>query len=577
MNDADFATQFIGRVMRVAPELQRAFPQANAVPPDLDTAFVFLADARAQSGFADAAKAIAGVQSDLGGQIEQLVARRTAFGGVVLTNRPTAQTPLTYDMRLLPTRDLDGTVRAPELLQSPETDAVAPAGLAKTAGPSFEDLPSGASFDMFDMLGEAADGDEEGFDSLVADDGTPTLPKPRKSLRAPANGEELFAALEEAQLRSFKRRSAMAAHSLPARLVTEAHPLFDVLSLDVCEAAKQLVINDHTQNNAVKAALNRMTEKEISTELFTGEVTEDDVQVVTDQHALLERTHDTLATLGLEEQDCIEVIHTLSMRLMGAVEQAWALQDDAASPDPATMRSQARQAACWVIHKQFADLQEVLHSQWATRAKEELAHPLPDALLLPAGVAVQVSRKNMYGLHYPRQGATASARDALAPASRALLENKTYLFGETGEVLSLACIDGSYEFNASEAAFANALDLADFVVWWHRNPDRKPYSVGLVRADSKNLFYPDFIVCMTHMPGDAPLMRLVDPKFDTKDASRKAKHQSSYYGKVLFLTEDAKQFKIVKDDGSLGEVVDFDDLASLKSWMRNSQPAPQSK
>ena len=70
-------------------------------------------------------------------------------------------------------------------------------------------------------------------------------------------------------------------------------------------------------------------------------------------------------------------------------------------------------------------------------------------------------------------------------------------------------------------------------------------------------------------------MRLIDPKHDTQDASRKAIHQSSYYGKVLFLTKDATRFKIVNDDGSVGDVVDFDDLSRLKQWMRLTQPAAQ--
>jgi len=77
------------------------------------------------------------------------------------------------------------------------------------------------------------------------------------------------------------------------------------------------------------------------------------------------------------------------------------------------------------------------------------------------------------------------------------------------------------------------------------------------------------------LPGDAPLMHLIDPKHDTQDASRKAIHQSSYHGKVLFLTKDATRFKIVNDDGSVGDVVDFDDLSRLKQWMRHTQPAAQ--
>ena len=156
-----------------------------------------------------------------------------------------------------------------------------------------------------------------------------------------------------------------------------------------------------------------------------------------------------------------------------------------------------------------------------------------------------------------------------------MLKNETFVYGQSAEVVSLACVDGSYEFNDGELKFANALDLADFVQWWHRNPHSKPFSVGLLRGDSKNLFYPDFVVCMTHMPGDAPLMRLIDPKHDTKDASRKAIHTSSYYGKVLFLTKDASRFKVVNNDGSLGDVVDFDDLSRLKTWMRATQPTKQ--
>ena len=70
-------------------------------------------------------------------------------------------------------------------------------------------------------------------------------------------------------------------------------------------------------------------------------------------------------------------------------------------------------------------------------------------------------------------------------------------------------------------------------------------------------------------------MCLIDPKHDTKDAARKAIHASSYYGRVLFLTNDASRFKLVNDDGSVGDAVDFDNLSRLKAWMRNTQPGPQ--
>ena len=574
VNDADFATQFIGRIMRVPFELQQAYPDANRAPPGLDTAYVFLANPESQPGFAQAAAAIKGVKSQLSGQTEELTFRRTAHGGVAMTNRPTPQTPLTYNLGLLRTVAPGGAVREPEVT-------------VNVAVPStpLDNLEPGSSLGLFDAQQESSD-DLDTLDALVFDDvfsSTATTKKTtRATPKAPASREELFAAIEEADIRALPRRTQLASNTLPSRLMTEIQPLFEALALDVNAAARHLQIDDNTRNNAIKAALNRMTEKEIRTELFGGEVFEEDVQVITDQEALLEHTRDALATLGLEDQDATDVIQTLAMRLIDFVEQAWALQDEASHPGAADLRRQARLAACWVIHKQFAHLQRALHSQWADRAKLDFAQSLPDALLIPASVAVLPSRKNIYGVLYPDIGVVAAARDAMAPETRKLLKNETYVYGESAEVLSLACIDGSYEFNPDELKLAKALDLADFVQWWHRNPDRKPFSVGLLRGDSKNLFYPDFVISMAHMPGDEPLMRLIDPKHDTKDAASKALHVSSYYGKVLFLTrveltKGVKQFKIVNDDGSLGDVVDYDDLNRLKTWMRSTQPPPQIK
>ena len=588
VNDPDFATQFIGRVMRVPAELQQAYPTASAVPTELNTAYIFLANEEAQPGFAEAAKAIQGVQSQLEGQIEQLVARRTAFGGVAITNKPTQQVPLIYNLGLLRTLGADGAVYGPELgaVQGFQTVQDGASTNQLAAASPFDGLAPGDSLGLFETSDDGVgSGVELGVDTVlinpVATGKTEKHPgSARRPARAPTSRDELFAALQEVDLQAIARRTVIAKTTLPLQLMTEVQPVFEVLALDVAEAARQLPIDNNTRSNAVKAALNRMTEKEIRTELFEGVVVEEDVQVITDQNALLEHTRDSLATLGLEDQDATDVIHTLALRLIDTVEQAWALQDEDSRPTATVMRRQARQAACWVIHKQFPELQETLHTQWANRAKQAWAQPLPDALLLPKAVTVLPSRKNIYGILYPAMGQTAAARDMLAPDSRRYFRPQDYVYGadpgENAEMVSLACVDGSYEFNESELKFAKALDQAEFVDWWHRNPHSKPFSVGLLRGDSKNLFYPDFVVCMTHMPGDAPLMRLVDPKHDTKDASRKAIHQSSFYGKVLFLTKDATRFKVVNDDGSVGDVVDFDDLTRLKQWMRQTQPSAQS-
>ena len=302
------------------------------------------------------------------------------------------------------------------------------------------------------------------------------------------------------------------------------------------------------------------------------------MQVVTDRSALMQRTEDALAGMGLEEQDLVDLIDELARRLQPEIERAHAYREDAPRLPPAALRTQARDAACWVVHKLLPELQEALQAQWANQAREVCALPLPDALLMPASQPLQASRKNIYGVLCPGIDAVALAASALPLSAAMVFKNETYVFAHdaqgrsTGDVFSTARLDATYEFNTQELAFAKALDRADFVAWWHRNPQGKPYSIALMRSDSRNMFYPDFVVCLTHEPGDAPLTRLVETKHDTKDAKRKARHQSKTYSKVLFLTKDAQRFKIVQDDGSLGEVVDFDDLARLRQWMRDTAP-----
>ncbi len=557
VNDPDFAAQFIGRVMRVAPELQRTFPDAAAVPPEMDTAYVFLANAEAQAGFAEAANAIKAVKSELEGQTEALHLRRTAYGGVALTNRVTTQAPLAYDLSLLPTLASNGDVMTPA-----STSVALPVEVLSS-------LPLGTTGGLFDDVPSM----QEAADELL--DSTETVTAVRKAvapkiLKIPSNTTELIEAFEEAGIRTVRRNAALA---IPARFITEVKPVFEALSLDVQAAVELLSLESSLRSNAIKAALNRMTEKEIYTELFTGITHEEDVQVMTDADSLMEITLDKLQGIGLEEQGAQDAIAAIAARLTRDVEQAWEMQEDAGRPPAGLLRSKARQAACWVIHKRFQEFEELLHAQWATKAKEEDAQPLPDALLMPAGVQALPAKKNSYGIMFPKKGDVTQARDEMGQAARTRYESAVYVLAP--DVFSVATMDATYELNEGETQFAKALEREPFVHWWHRNPQGKPYSVGLMRADSEKIFYPDFVVCMEHVMGEAPMMRLVDPKHDTKDASRKSQHVSRFYGKVLFLTQDKDRFKIVNDDGSLGGVVDYDDLSSLKDWMRHTMPLGQ--
>lgn len=566
VTDEDFAMQFIGRVMRVPAELQRAFPVPYTAPPELDTAYVFLANEQAQMGFAEAAASTQAVISQLEGQIEELVVRRTAHGGIALSNHTTNQTPLGYDIGLLATLGQDGTVRPPVLPAAPLPGdaAVLPAPLLAEIGTTpelFGTMAQSGEFDALDFMEEVSGN------------------RPAPTRNAPANQAQLLAALDACGLRAYPRLQRVAQRTTPRQFVTETKPVFDVLELDIKAAARALPLPEEVKSTATRAALNLLTEWEVRTELFTGVSSEDRVQVVTDRTALMHHTQAALERMGLEEQDHIELIGELARRLLPEIERAHAYREHDAAPSAGVLRTQARDAACWVIHKQLPELQEALHAQWASQAREAPAQALPDALLMPAGKPLARSRKNIYGVLFPQTDSVALAASALPLQAQPLFKNETYVFAQdaggqpSGEVFSTARLDATFEFNTQELAFAQSLDRADFVAWWHRNPQGKPYSIALMRSDSRHMFYPDFVVCLQHELDDEPLIRLVETKHDVKDASRKGRHQSSTYGKVLFLTKDAQRFKIVDDSGSLGEVVDFDNLTRLRQWMRDSAPA----
>jgi hypothetical protein len=192
-------------------------------------------------------------------------------------------------------------------------------------------------------------------------------------------------------------------------------------------------------------------------------------------------------------------------------------------------------------------------------------------MVFPERIALAQSAKNIYGVLPPSTQDGERVAQELLMDDRQWLADKSYAF-EDGN-FSQGQFDGTWYGNALENAFSRALDSADFVVWWHRNPRNKPYAVRVVRAEHDNYFYPDFVVCVKHNAADEPLQRLLETKDDTKDAARKAKHYPAHYGKVLFLTPDGQRMKWVNDDGSLGDVLDFDDMQSALGKLAMTRPS----
>ncbi|MBX9836452.1 MAG: DEAD/DEAH box helicase family protein [Burkholderiaceae bacterium] len=556
VNSADFAMQFIGRVMRVARPVRDAFGKPREIPDNLNTAYVYLGNAQAQAGFESAVKASTEVKNQLEGQTERLLTRQTVSGAVVYTNRQTDQ-GVVYDAptpeRVVPTAEPAPTEELPAadnqaLLFAATTDG---AGAHKASENLWDDLPVA-------VLNTA-------LDTLIP---LPT-PSPHGAKKTLQTREEVLAALQEHGLRAYPRKTGLA--QLGHCLKTEQKPELDDMSAISRAVASRLTLGDALCTTAVNVALHRTNELEHHTELVTGANYDKDIEVVIDRSALARQAMAALRQLPqAEEEDYKIIVQVLAQRLRSHLDAALADKPEEVQPTDVERKRLARDAAHWVICKEVQSLREDMFSEIALRAQLVDAQPLPDVMVFPADIALESSRKNIYGVLPPSREAGERVDQVLFMDSRQWLADTTYRLD--GGNFVQGQFDGTWFGNSLEDAFSRALDRTEFVEWWHRNPRNKPYAVRVVRAEHDNYFYPDFVVCVRHSPGEEPVQRLLETKDDTKDAARKAKHSPVGYGKVLFLTPDGNRMRWVNDDGTLGEVVDFEHLQAALGKLVATRP-----
>jgi len=550
VNDVDFAMQFIGRVMRVARPVRDAFPKPMDIPEELNTAYVYLGNQQAQAGFETAVQATAAVKSQLEGQTEKLMTRHTVAGGVVYTNRPTDQAPLTYAMAL---PDADTSVQVPPHLEYDRSIPSTPESLFVHT--------EGAAHGGQDLFG----GTEWALDTVVPEPATAQTPR---QLR-PHTREGVLRALDENRLKTFARRPDLA--TLRSSLQREDKPDFVDLSKITLKVAQALPLSDSLVQTAIAAALNRTHGKELHKELTKGQGYTLDVQVVLDRQGLAREAMAALQVLPhAEEEDYRIVVQTLCARLQSTLDQACASLE-VMPQDPERVRL-ARDAAHWVIRESAQDLREAIFAEVALQARLVDAQPLPDVMIFPQDIALEPSAKNIYGVLPPSTEDAQDVESVLFMDERHWWVDQIFVLSD-GTPLSVGRYDGAVKLNNLERDFARALDGADFVHWWHRNPDKKPYAVRVVRAEHEHYFYPDFVVCVVHTPGDAPMQRLLETKESTKDAARKAKHFPAVFGKVLFLTPDGNRLRWVNDEGGLGDVVRLADMESVRKRLVETRPA----
>lgn len=109
------------------------------------------------------------------------------------------------------------------------------------------------------------------------------------------------------------------------------------------------------------------------------------------------------------------------------------------------------------------------------------------------------------------------------------------------------------DLNTWERPFAEYLDndLTGTVLWWHRNPPRKPFSVSMPLPGQPD-FYPDFIVGIKNRTHGSGIL-LMETKRVINDQERnaliKAQAEHPDYGKVMMLYwEEKRDWQIVEYD-----------------------------
>lgn len=548
VNDPDFAMQFVGRVMRVHRRMRAAYPRPALIPEELDSAYIYLSNSQAQPGFEAAVRASSELRSSLEQQSEVLTVSQTASGAIHLSNKPEPGARLFYENSLL------SRAVSPPDTTSPQ--------VSQQATPIQAQIPTGGStghlFDDpdLDMPVQPASSDRNNTKN----------DRPAQSI------EEVIAGLSSLGVRAYPiQRSRF---EIPLALKAEHRPVLSDMSSATRLAAARLNIDDALKTMALRVATGKVTETEIHKELLSGKVTRKEVAIVIERKALASAARSAMQELPqVEEADEQILVEVLTARMVETVEQSFADIDEDERPDARHIARLARDCAYWVILRSRLDLSEALHAAIAEQARLVDAAPLPDFMLFPQEIHLEDSAKNIYGVMPPAHSDMESLQQRIPLQIRSMLKPLALTFGD--KIWYLSEYDGVHSMGEREIAFAKALDRAPFVRWWQRNPDRKPYSVRLARGEHKHYFHPDFVVFLEHYRGDNPLLRLIETKESTKDAANKSKRFNSFYGKVLFLTENKSELFCVNEDGSLGAKVDPDNLEALREWLRSSRPDSQ--
>lgn len=114
------------------------------------------------------------------------------------------------------------------------------------------------------------------------------------------------------------------------------------------------------------------------------------------------------------------------------------------------------------------------------------------------------------------------------------------------------------ELNSWETDFAEMLDLdtTGTVLWWHRNPPRKEWSVRVCAPGTQHNYYPDFVIGVRgRSKPDGILLAETKYGINTRDSMAKARADHKDYGHVMMLTREDGDWWTLQYDLSRDKVV----------------------
>ncbi|MDD1626936.1 MAG: hypothetical protein LUQ26_05610, partial [Methylococcaceae bacterium] len=474
------------------------------------------------------------IQTDLKSSSERLDAHVTKGGNIIITNRPINQLPILPNLPL-PLLDEDNQPN------KPDSNTLQPVIYPQKQESLFSD-------------------DAFGIEIIN------TIPKEKLKLELMlADKTAIEAAYQEINIALYPLKQNLPCFN--QALISEKRPSLDSLDGIARSVAEKLSYSSDQFKDALSAARDKIHATEVSTELTSKNKDERGINLALNRDQLAKEAKRILKALPqLEEADHKILVNILEKRLQAEVKQWLELSNDSITEEE--IRRSCRDTAHVLIILLQQELTESINQEIATQVLTITAKPLPDAMIFPADIGLVQSPKNIYGYYPPSKDDMVKVEQTLLIDERRFLFDKVYQLPDSS-VYGIGYFDYTYTLNNEELIFSKALDATDFVLWWHRNPDRKPYSTAIVRADKANYFYPDFVLCVKYYEDAEPKVRLVETKDSTKDAMNKAGRSSTSYGKVIFLTRNNQKLHIVNDDGSLGKTVS-DNLVELRERLRET-------